>query len=323
MTISIGNKCNADLQTNKSHSSVPHFWSSYPRVGSLSPPLVEYNKKTKHFIPMGLMPLVEKGKPKSNRLDNFMKPSGDDSVDFAYFTGEESLLRRFGWKFFHDSFTLDNTLKTIWTNKSLPNFASSKQIMVTPMSVHSIMTEEKVRVIVGTCSLDNVLVALHYQRILVCFDVVWRESALARSIELSGVGITLWPMFTTANSLKESIKSALDRRTDFQAKLKEAKVGQTPKVKALKDLVFELTEMPASSWKRKAVDPVNHKVELGFIIITFLMFLRFFIKSGRRVFQPTKPKIVAVPVMSSQKEEILEAKQPQVGVKSKDAKKID
>ena len=308
MAVSIGNKCNMDLKTNISHANLLHLWSSYPRIGSFLPPFLEYNKKTKHFLPLGQTDLIEKGKPKSNRLENFMKASvsessGDSGVEnFAYFTGEEVLIHKLGWEYFHDAFTQEPDFKTIWTNGSLPEIPTNKQILITPMTIHSIMTEKAVMVIVGTCSLDNLLIAMYYQRILVCFDVYWRESALARSIEKSRVGITLWPFFTTTNGLKSALKTAFERKDEFGKQISDVRKHQTSKIKALKDLVFELTELPSSSFKKRAIDPVNHKIELGFIIVTFLMFLRFFIKSGRRVFAPTVKK-VKVAIDENQKSE--------------------
>ena len=35
MAISVGNKCNMDLKTNASYSSLLHFWASYPRLLAL------------------------------------------------------------------------------------------------------------------------------------------------------------------------------------------------------------------------------------------------------------------------------------------------
>ena len=77
---------------------------SYPRTGPLSSPLIDYNRKTKHFTPLGLTELVEKGKPRSNRLDNFLDPNKAPEqlkrVDsFVYFTGERELIDSLGNRF--------------------------------------------------------------------------------------------------------------------------------------------------------------------------------------------------------------------------------
>ena len=122
------------------------------RTGPLSAPLIDYNRKTKHFTPLGLTDLVEKGKPKSNRLDNFLDPRKAPEElknvdDFVYFSGERELMDSFGEDYFIKAFSNQFKFKTIWTNKSLTGFEVPPQILVTPLTTHSVVSSPKVRCI--------------------------------------------------------------------------------------------------------------------------------------------------------------------------------
>ena len=289
MAISVGNKCNLDLKTNASYSSLLHFWASYPRTGPLNAPLIDYNRKTKHFMPIGLIDLVEKGKPKSNRLDNFLDPNkAPDELklvnSFVYFTGERELIENLGEQYFTSALSNQYNFKTIWTNKSLTGFEVPPQILVTPLTTHSVASSPKVSIILGTCSIDNLIVSVYYEKPLVCFETSWRESGLSKSLINSGLGLSLWPMFTPASKLQDSINQVLDSKSHIMARLASHKKTQTAKgITPLEEMTIKYLEHGVHT-KKRVPDPVNHLIEFAIVLITFLMLIRFFFRTGRRVF---------------------------------------
>ena len=161
------------------------------------------------------------------------------------------------------------------------------------------VSSPKVSVIVGTCSVDNVMVALYYEKPLVCFETSWRESGLAESLMDAGLGITLWPISTSSAKLQDSISNILEIKPHIMSMIAKYKKTQTVKGNApLEEMAIRFLDHGTST-KKKVPDPVNHGIEFAVVLVTFLMLIRFFFRTGRKVFSnpkaQSKPRVKDVP----------------------------
>ena len=59
--------------------------------------------------------------------------------------------------------------------------------------------------------------------------------------------------------------------------------GNTP----LEELAVKFLDHGTST-KKKVPDPVNHGIEFAIVLLTFLMLIRFFFRTGRKIFQNPK-----------------------------------